>query len=104
MPTFLQSEEQFERELRLSQEERTLQMEAQARKNESELQSIREKGAISIQKAKLTHKIDSRYKTIERVGVALFTIIPKVVLIISSFWLIIFHREVPKSWNEFLSR
>lgn len=100
MPTFYQSEERLEQEMREGELERSFALELQARAEAHELQVIAEKGKVAETRLKMTHRADSK----ARVWVSFFSIIPKTVLIISCFWLVLFHRDIPKEWNEYISR
>ena len=100
MPTYRRSDEELERDIRLANEERMYNMDIMAQKSQAELEQLKEKGRVQIERAKITHKAEKR----AGVWMTLLTIVPKCVLIISMFWLILFNKEVPESWHEYLGR
>lgn len=100
MPTFYQSEERLEQERMEGELERNFILQQQAQKEAHELLVIAEKGKVASERLRMTHRANSRAS----IWMACFSIIPKSILIISAFWLIVLKREVPKSWNEFISR
>lgn len=98
MPTFHQSEERLEEERMEGELERSFLLTQQPQKEAHELLVIAEKGKLASERLRITHRANSRAS----MWIIFFSIIPKSILIISSFWLIVFRREVPKSWNEYL--
>lgn len=98
MPTFYQSEERLEQEIREGELERDFLLRQQAQKEAHELQVIAERGKVAETRLKMTHKANSRAS----IWTTFFSILPKTVVIISSFWLIVFKKPVPKSWDEYL--
>lgn len=100
MPTFYQSEERLEQEIREGELERSFALEVQARAEAQELLVIQEKGKVALERLRMTHRANSRAS----MWITFFSIIPKTVLIISCFWLVLFHRDIPKEWNEYISR
>lgn len=100
MPTYRRSDEEVERDIRLSDRERAYEMDLQVQKDVSAIEMARERGKISIEKAKVTHRAEQK----ARVWVTCFEIIPKTTLIICYFTLILFKREIPKDWKDYLSR
>lgn len=99
MPTYRRSDEEVERDIRILDSERAYEMDVLVQKNISEIEMAKERGRLSIEKAKVTHRAEQR----ARIWVTCFEIIPKSLLIICSFTLILFKREVPKDWKDYLS-
>lgn len=101
MPVY--HEEDLERLKQLREDEdkeRDFVLQQLERKEAHEVVIIQEKGKVALERLRMTHKANSKAST----WIALFSILPKALLIISSFWLIVIKREVPKSWNEYISR
>jgi hypothetical protein len=98
MPTYKRSEDEVERDIRLADRERAYEMDLQVQRDVSAIEMAKEKGRIQIEKTKITHRAEQR----SRVWITFFQIIPKSILIISSFWLIVFNKEVPEYWKEYL--
>lgn len=100
MPTYLGDEKQLEELKKEEEKEREFYAKQQERKEAHELEIVREKNKNASERLKIAHRANSRAS----VWITLFSIIPKTVLIICSFILILAKREVPKGWAEYCSR
>lgn len=98
MPTYQGDPDQIEKIREEEEKEREFFAEQQERKQAHELQIVQEKNKNASERLKITHRATSRAS----IWITLFSILPKTVVIISSFWLIVFKKPVPKSWDEYL--
>jgi len=100
MPTYMGEPEHLEQIKKEEEQEREFYAAQQERREAHELKVIQEKGKVASERLRMTHRADSRAS----IWITLFSIIPKTTLIIVTFILMLFKRQVPKEWIDYSSR